>query len=145
VNNILEPHVVADNAGKILGWMRDRGGICIWPSVNLSNPNGSWTTPRLDEAGVAVQKPTWQASNTPRVITDLGEVLVVRDVEVRRFRVGIRRAQFSFKVTDGGSRKIRSAVAKAGLGAYHTFCYENQQAVIMKPEGAAIPLAAWAA
>jgi len=36
-------------------------------------------------------------------------------------------------------RSIRTAVAKAGEGAYHTFDYATQEAVILKPESQ-IPL-----
>jgi hypothetical protein len=48
------------------------------------------------------------------------------------------------RLTAGGSRKVRAAIAKAGLGAYHVFDYELQEAVIMAPTGAAITLTQWA-
>jgi len=70
------------------------------------------------------------------VITDPNEVGVSLDREVRRFRVGVRagRQGLSLKVTDGGSRKIKAAVEKAGEGAYYVFDYYNQEAVILAPE-----------
>jgi hypothetical protein len=68
-------------------------------------------------------------------------VLVSKDVEVKRFRVGVRAGSqgLSLKVTDGGTRRIRSAVKRAGEGAYYKFDYSTQEAVIFKP-GTQIPL-----
>ena len=41
-------------------------------------------------------------------------------VEVKRFHVAVRLGSqgFSLKVSDGGSRRIRREVAKAGAGAF---------------------------
>jgi len=138
-----EPHIVTpENAAKFDEWIRTRGGLAIWRSVNLSNPGTSWITPAKNADGTPVTKPTWEAANEPeRIITDAADVLVSKDVEVKRFHVGIRLGGqgLSYKVTDGGSRRIRSAVAKAGEGAYHLFDYSSQEAVIFKPESQ-IPL-----
>ncbi len=143
MNTLLAPHVVTvENAEKIAFWLETRGGIAVWRSINLSNPGASWTTPAKNADGTSVTKPTWEVGNEPeRIIMDLAEVLVSKDVEVKRFRVGIRLGSqgLSYKVTDGGSRRIRSAVAKAGEGAYHLFDYSSQEAVIMKPDSQ-IPL-----
>ena len=132
----------ADNAPKIGEWLRDRGGLLVWPSVNLSNPGASWTTPARNADGSPVTKPTWEAANQPeRIITDARDMLVSRDIEVKRFRVGVRMGGngLSLKVTDGGSRRIRSAVTKAGDCAYHVFDFSTQEAVIMRSE-AQVPL-----
>lgn len=140
-----EQHTVsAENAAKISGWLRNRGGIAVWSSVNLSNPGAGWTTPAFKEDGTPYDKPTWQAGNEPRVITDPADVVVSFDKEVRRFRIAIRRGSqgLSLKVSDGGTRRIRAAVARAGDGAYYTFDYETQEAVIMAPEKT-VPLLEW--
>src|SRR5690348_7449879 len=125
----LAPHVVTvENAEKISFWLQERGGIAVWRSINLSNPVASWTTPVKNADGTQVTKPTWEAANEPeRIITDPVEVLVSKDVEVKRFRVGVRASGngFSLKVTDGGSRRIRSAVAKAGDGSYNVVDYST--------------------
>ena len=108
----------------------------MWNSINLSNPEASWTTPAKKQNGEPTGKPSWQAANDPeRIITDPAEVEVIVPVEVKRFRIGIRLGDqgLSYKVTDGGSRRIRREVAKAREGAYYTFDYETQEAVIMKP------------
>src|SRR5271157_6212623 len=138
-------HIVTEeNAAKFADWLKNRGGIFVWESVNLANPGASWSTPAITD-GKPTGKPTWQAGNTPvRHITDPSEVLVSRDREIKRFRFGVRMGGngLSLKVTDGGSRKIRSEVAKAGNGAYHVFDYFSQQAVVMAPEKQ-IPLPEW--
>lgn len=128
--------VTAENAEKISKWMRERGGIAVWSSINLSNLDAGWTTPARNEDGTPAGKPSWQADEIPEIITDPAEVSVSFDKEVGRFRVAVRRGSqgLSFKVTDGGTRRIRKAVAKAGEGAYYKFDYETQQAVIMAPD-----------
>jgi len=92
-----------------------------------------------------MDRPNWQAASEPeRIITSVDDVVVSVDKEVKRFRVGVRLSGngMMLKVTDGGTRRIRAAVAKAGEGAYHTFDYETQEAVIMAPEKT-VPLAEW--
>lgn len=128
--------VTAENAPKISKWLRERGGIAVWSSVNLSNPGAGWTTPACNEDGTPTAKPTWQAGDTPRIITDPAEVEVSFDKEVGRFRVAVRMGSQGtmLKVSDGGTRRIRKAVARAGEGAYHVFDYDTQEAVIMAPD-----------
>ena len=141
-----KPYVVnVLDAPRISEWLKNRGGILIWRSINLSNPGASWTTPALDKDGKPYGKPTWQCANEPeRHITDPAEVIVSVDKVVKRFHVGVRMGAngLQLKVTDGGSRRIRHEVAKAGEGAYHEFDYSSQDAVILKPERQ-IPLTEW--
>jgi hypothetical protein len=133
-----EPYIINEkDAARIAEWLNTRGGIAIWRSINLSNPGASWTTPALNQDGTKTTKPNWQSANQPeRMIVNPAEVSVSKDIEVKRFRVGIRVGGngMQLKVTDGGSRRIRSAVAKAGDGAYHHFDYSSQECVIYKPE-----------
>jgi hypothetical protein len=137
----------ASNALKIWRWLTKRGGIAVWRSVNLSNPGASWTTPAFEADGVTpYTKPTWQADNKPeRIITDPALVMVQTDREVRRFRVGVRvgGSGMQVEVTDAGSRKIRAAVAKAGVGSYHQFGYTTQEAVIMTPSEKPMMIKDW--
>jgi len=127
-----------ENAPRFWDWIQGRGGIAVWHSVNLANPGASWSTP----ADVTT-KPTWEAADAPeRIVTDPERVIVSVDREVKRFHVGVRRGDqgMTFKVTDGGSRRIHREVEKAGEGAYHRF--ECQDAVIMAPESA-MTLSEW--
>jgi hypothetical protein len=113
-----------------------RGGIAQWPSVNLSNPGASWSTPALTD-GKPTPKPNWQCSNEPsQIVTDAAEVMVEVPKEVKRFRVGVRRGSegFTLKVTDGGTRRIRKECAKAGEHSWYEFDYDTQEAVIYVPE-----------
>ena len=148
----------AENARKLAEWIRDRGGVAVWRSVNLSDPSASWSTPAMDmcpnphttlrelnncsvcDGGrfIPHKKPTWQADGEPVIITDPAEIGVSDDVEVKRFHVAVRTGGqgLTIKVSDGGSRRIRSEVEKAGEGAYHWFDYgDYDNAVIMKPKG----------
>lgn len=127
---------IEENAARFNNWIKNRGGIARWDSLNLSNPGASWSTPALTEDGDPYEKPTWQCSDKPKaVFTDPEEVGVETVEEVKRFRVGIRQGVqgLSLKVTDGGSRRIRKEIEKAGDGAYNVFDYMTQEAVIMKP------------
>lgn len=135
--------VTPENAIKINVWLVTRGGIAIWESVNLSNPEASWTTPATNDDGTPATKPTWEAGDKPaRIITDSNEVEVVFDREVKRFRVAVRCGSngLSFKVTDRGSDRIRREVARAGKGATYRFDYDTQEAVILAPDKI-VPLA----
>jgi hypothetical protein len=133
-----------ENAERIDRWLREHGGIAIWQSVNLSNPGASWTTPALTEDGKPYPKPTWQAANEPTITTDPADILVAKDVEVKRFHIAVRLGGngLQYKVSDGGTRRIRKAVINAGEGAYYVFDYASQEAVIMKP-ASLTPLADW--
>lgn len=122
--------VTSENVAWISEWLKTRGGIAIWESLDLSDPGRTVTTPRLQANGEPVTKPGWKYSDAPvRIITDPAEVWVSVDEEVKRFHV----AGFTLKVTDGGSRRIRREVEKAGEGAYHVFDYNTQEAVILRP------------
>lgn len=143
----MENHVVQQaDAPKILEWIKTRGGVLIWESINLSNPGASWTTPALDASGAPVTKPNWQCANEPvRKITDPAEIDVVTAEVVKRFHVGTRWGDgLSIKVTDGGSRRIRSEVAKAaektGKQAWYEFDYGSYENALILVEGDRKPL-----
>jgi|SRR5579883_539130 len=133
-----KPHECApENAELMLKWVRERGGVAVWGSINFSNLGASWTAPLNDEQGNRKPKPTWEAANEPeRVITDPREIVVVVRREVKRFRIGVRRGGngLSFKLTDASSRRVRAAVDKAGEDATYQFDYDTQEAVILVPD-----------
>lgn len=132
-------HCTIENAERFWDWIKNRGGIAVWRSVNLSNPGASWSTP-----GDKTDKPTWQTADTPeRIITDPEDVIVNVDKEVKRFHVAVRGEGMMFEVSDGGNRRISREVEKAGDGAYHVFDYmDYDNAVIMAPEST-MTLAEW--
>jgi len=125
-----------ENAPKFLEWIRNRGGVAVWRSVNLSNPGASWSTPALDLEGKPYPKPTWEADSKPEaVFTNPADIIVTFDKEVKRFHVAVRMGGqgFMVKVTEASSHKIHKAVEKAGKGAYYRFDYDTQEAVIYVP------------
>lgn len=135
----------AENAAKMKDWLATRGGLLIWESVDFGSLGQTMTTPALTAEGKPYDCPHWKCAKTPiRHITNIADVEVCVDKEVKRFRVGVRMGSqgMSLKVTDGGSRKIRAAVEKAGKGAYHVFDYMTQEAVIMAPDKV-VPLSEW--
>ncbi len=144
----MDKHIVTvENAALFKDWLANRGGIAVWPSVNLANPDASWSTPALTTEGQPSQRPTPEAAASPsRIITDINDVAVAVDREVKRFRVAVRvGAQgFMMKCTDASTRRIRKEVLRAGDGAYYEFDYGTQEAVIYAPERT-VPLAEWRA
>ena len=142
----IEKHVCNPQSAKqMLEWIKTRGGLALWRSINLSNPGETWTTPLNKADGTPMPKQSWEMANEPyRVITDPAEVEVHIPKEVKRFHVGVRMGSqgLSWKVTDGGSRRIEREVAKANEkygDAWYEFDYSTQDAVILVPD-ARIPL-----
>ena len=135
-----------ENAEKFKDWLVNRGGLAVWNSINFSNLGVTWTTPAHTEDGNTFPRPSWQADSKPdHIVTKVEDVIVSVDREVKRFHVAVRRGSSNpttLKVTDGGSRRIRAAVAKAGKGAYHVFDFMTQEAVIMAPVDQ-VPLNEW--
>jgi hypothetical protein len=146
----LKPHDCREeNAAKFLNWIRTRGGLALFNTLDLSNPGQSWTSPVRDPLGNVVSKPHAYANTAPyRTITSTDEVMVHLDKEVKRFHVAIRMGAqgLKIKLTDASTDRVNKAVEKAGDGAYHLFDYDTQEAIIMAPEpGKSMSLTAWAA
>jgi hypothetical protein len=102
----MNKHVVTvANAPKIAEWLKSRGGIAIWTSIDLGDPGYSVTTPALDANGDPYTKPRWKVASEPaRIITDPAEVVVSTDIEVKRFHVAVG-------CTDGLSVKVSAGCA----------------------------------
>ena len=127
-----------ENAEKFKDWLANRGGIAFWRSVSLSDPGRTMSTPATHQDGKPATKPHWMMGEKPdRIITDINDVEVVLEKVVKRFHVAVRMGSqgMSFKVTDGGTRRIRAEVAKAGEGAWYQFDYDAyENCVILKPD-----------
>ena len=140
--------VESSNASLIAKWISKRGGVLVWRSLNLSNPSGQWLSPYLDEEGKVYTKPNWQCGNDPaRHITSIDEVEVATTKEVKRFHVAVRQAGLSFKVTDGGSRRIHAEVEKAaakhGKPAGYRFDYGDYDNAVIYIDDSVVPLSAF--
>lgn len=122
---------------KFAEWIEKRGGIAVWPCVNLSNMTGPCFTPALSESGEPTPKPGWQYGARVEVVTDLARFKFAKSMkEVDRFRVALRRSGngLMVKLTDASSAKLRKRLDKAGEDARYHFDYETQEAVITVPE-----------
>ncbi len=134
-------HIVPSEQAALMDtWMKEHGGIAVWKSINLANPDTSWTTP------LGGEKPNWQAANEPdRTITDPALVGVATLKEVKRLHMALRMGSqgLSLKLTDGSNRRLNAALAAAyekyGKATY-VFDHGTQDAVILVPDGQIIPL-----
>lgn len=134
-----------ENALTYLQWFRERGGIAVWPSVNLSKLGISWTTPAQTTEGTPTPQPTQEADSKPsKVITDPALVKVLVPREVKRFRVAIRRSSngIYLKCTEASTRRIHATIAKYP-GSWYVFDYETQETVILVSDSE-LSLADWA-
>jgi len=136
-----------ENAPLLAKWIKDGRGLAHWRSADLSDPGKTWTTPARTVDGKPMAKQNWRMENEPEFIVESADDVTVHlDKEVKRFHVGVRMGDqgLMVKCTDGATRRIRAAVARAGDGAYYVFDYMMQEAVIMAPEpGGDITLTEW--
>ena len=130
--------VYEENAAKFSEWLKTRGGLAVWRSVDLSDPGASCTTPALTEDGKPYSKPHWKYANEPeRIITDASEVQVQRMVEVKRFHVATKRGSgfMQLVLTDASDARVRKALDKAGKGSSYVFDYgDYENCIILKPD-----------
>ena len=111
--------VFEENAPKFSEWLKTRGGLAVWRSVDLSDPGASCTTPALTE-GKPTTKPHWKYANEPeRIITDANEVQVQRMAEVKRFHVAVKRGSgfMNLVLTDASDARVHRELDKAGEGS----------------------------
>jgi hypothetical protein len=146
VDMMKDKHVINEtNAETIWGWLKERGGVSMWRSIDLSDPTASWITPRLTEAGEPASKPSWKAEPTPhRIISSADEIEVSRPVELKRIKAIVRRGAqgFSLKLTDACTRRVREAVdtarAKHGVAWFEIDYFANE--VVILTDGEVTPL-----
>lgn len=138
---IHECHV--GDAPKFWDWIKSRGGVAVWRSVNISNPGASWSTPVKTLSGDDFSKPTWQADGSPLIITDPDVIKVFDARQVARVKLAIRTRGRGLvqKPTPASNHRVRKALKEAGDDAYHV--YDGDVALIMKPCGE-MSLRAWA-
>ena len=138
------------NAGMISDWLKNRGGILVWQSVDLSDPEHVVTTPALDQLGNRPKKPDWKCDDNPTLLTNPDEIGVASSVEVKRFHVATRMGSqgFCIKVTDGGSNRIRREVAKAearyGYGkVWYCFDYSDYDNAVIMADTDVVSVTEW--
>ena len=137
-----------EHAGKLSDWLKNRGGIAVWNSINLSDPGAQIFTPALGLDGKPTGKPHWKFGNEPEIVTTADDVTLNVDREVKRFHVAVRMGSqgLSLKCTDASTARIHREVEKAGDGAYYLFDYgDEKNCIIMAPEpGKTMTLTQWA-
>lgn len=125
---------VPENAERFAMWLKDRGGISLWKSLNLSNPGASWCTPALSEDGTDYPKPNWQTESTPALtVCDSDFVGVEIPQEFKRIKISLQQRGMKVVLTDGSTRKVTKALEEAGDGSFYTF--EDEVAIIWKVVG----------
>jgi hypothetical protein len=127
-----------NNAELLAKWIKGRGGIAVWKSQDFSEFGKEMFTPAFTDGGEPkpYPKPSWKVGNEPeRIVTDPSQVILDTPKEVKRFRIGVRPGSqgLVMKVTDGGTRRIRAALAKYGEDSWYEFDYFTQEAVIFVP------------
>lgn len=101
-----------DNAPKFLDWIRNRGGVAVWKSINLSNPGASWSSPANNKDGTPMEKPSWQSTNTPVIFTNPDEIGVATDALFEAFPVALKQNGMFLHLTDGSQRRVDKALAE---------------------------------
>lgn len=110
---LVECHI--DNAPRFRDWLANRGGIAIWPSIDLRNAGASCSTPARTLAGEPTTKPGWQYANEPSIIvTDPAHVGVYQEALFKAIRVSLRRGRngFDLKLTDTSQRRVDELIAQ---------------------------------
>lgn len=134
-----------ENAVKLASWIKDREGIAVWNSANLSDPGKQMLTPVKDEEGKIYSKPHWSMGNTPHLVTSPDEVILCKYKEAKRFHVAVRCSSngLTLKCTDASSEKIRREVEKAGEDAHYEFAYADYKNCVIFVVESKITLTQW--
>lgn len=116
----MKHEVAVENAAKFAEWIRDRGGIAVWKSHDLSDPSASVSTPALTE-GKPTQSPHWKFAGKPEfVVTDPADIEVYEHEVIEAFDVRLRHdGQGHLVLTDKWQRRVDHALAKAGPGSFY--------------------------
>ena len=104
----------AENAAQFRDWLANRGGIAVWPSLDLRNAGASCSTPALTRTGEPTTRPGWSYASKPsRVVTDPSQVGVYTEALFKAVRVSLRRGRngFDLKLTDASQRKVDALLA----------------------------------
>lgn len=103
---------IPKNAQRFWQWIKTRGGVAVWKSINLSNPGGGWSTPANDKDGKPYTKPNWQCGSTPTIYTDAREIGVGEPVLFVAFPVKLKRSGLSLNLSDTAQRRLDEELDK---------------------------------
>jgi len=128
-------------------WIKERQGVVLWRSQDMSVPRGDTFTPVKDAAGVDSPRPHW-AYVRHEVITDITRFRFCKSwSEVGRCKIALDKklngydSPFGFfptaiVLTDGSTRRVRVLLAKLQVvhGPDVKYRFEDLEAVFEKPE-----------
>lgn len=102
----------AKNAAKLAAWIEHRGGVAVWPSADLSDPDHQWLTPALTDSEPTT-RPNWKCGQA-KIVTTTDEVGIYQESTFREFTVAIRRSEngLSAKLTDASQAKVERVIAQ---------------------------------
>jgi len=127
-------------AADIYKWLTQHGGVNVWKSINLANPLGQWYTSVCNS-----DIPSWQAAETPILVTNISDVFVIENEEVMepiKLEIGRSYMKLSFEIKRPSAVLLETALARAGNDAYYEIDFDeeyNHIARVFKPRPA-IPL-----
>lgn len=103
----------AKNAAKLAAWIEHRGGVAVWPSVDLSDPDKQLLTPALTD-GEPTARPHWKCATEAKLVTTTDQVGIYQESTFREFTVAIRRSDngLSAKLTDASQAKVERVIAQ---------------------------------
>lgn len=96
-----------EHAGKYRDWLRHRGGLAVWTSQNLADRGATAVTP-----ADRTERPGWQYTQAPTIVTDPAQVGIYTEVLYKRVRVALRVSGngLSMKLTDHSQTKLDKAL-----------------------------------
>lgn len=152
VKEVVKIECSLENAPRFWYWVKNRGGIAHWKSIDLSDLDKTMSTPVRDKAGNSFPKPHWKMDSMPAfTCADPDMIFVVTRKEVKRFRVSVRRGSqgLSLKLTDASSSRLRRTIddinsRRTEKDATYYFDYDMQEAVFEVPDKT-ITLTEWVA
>lgn len=137
-----------ENAARFLDWIRNRGGVAFWKSVNLSNPGASWSAPALQADGQPATKPTWQAENAPSAIyRDASKIGVYTGKVVETLPAVLRLKGMTAVLSKQTAKRLAAAlrrVEKSHGSSFYRMGGLTDPAVYICTAGPMISLQEWA-
>jgi hypothetical protein len=133
------------DAHRMLGWVRERGGLVVWESADLATAGDTVTAPWKDKAGSIKPAPHWSYTTFFAHTTDPG-VPVVEDVEeAGRWSVAFKRECRGMLLRADSQRKVnlymqRHKADPTNPPIYYTF---EDREVVFHVIKATYPLDVW--
>ena len=136
------------NAAKFLDWIRNRGGVAVWQSVNLGNPGASWSGPMQQANGDPSSKPNWESDTKPASVhTDATKIGVYSAVLVETIPAKVKVNGMQMVLTSGTTRRLTAALRRVEKSHGNSFYRKGSS---MDPElyiftsGPMVSLQEWA-